>query len=161
MRFQTEHRFAAPVGAVIALLVDPAFHRALRLPDLSLLEAGSHTQGGRTVLRLRYDFVGHLDPVAKRMLGHRRLTWLQELRLDRTTGAGRLSFEAEADPRRLHGAAEVTLGSRDGGTVRRLDGELVAAVPLMGRTAARRITPGILRRLDIEARAVDEHLRVG
>jgi Protein of unknown function (DUF2505) len=114
-----------------------------------------------TVLRLRYDFVGHLDPLARRLLGGRRLTWLQELRLDRTSGAGRLTFAAEAEPRRLHGRADVVIESDDGGTRRTLDGELVVEVPVVGRNAERRIVPGLLRRLDIEAAALDEHLRSG
>lgn len=101
--------------------------------------------------RLRYDHVGHLDPIARWLLGDRRLTWIQDLRLDRTSGVGRLSFEAEADPARLHGAADVTLESVDGGTVRRLDDQLVVAVPLIGPRAERRILPGLVRRLDIKA----------
>ena len=39
-----------------------------------------------------------------------------------------------------------------------VDGELVVDVPLVGAMAERRIVPGLLRRLDIEAAAVDEHL---
>ena len=161
MRFLAEHRYVAPIDAVTAGLVDPAFHRQLELPDLELLEVvDSHTDGNQSVLRLRYDFVGHLDPMARRLLGPgRRLTWVQDLRLDRASGAGRLSFEADADPRRLHGAADVVLAPDDGGTVRRLDGDLVVAVPLIGTTAERRIVPGLLRRLDIEAAALDERLR--
>jgi hypothetical protein len=39
-----------------------------------------------------------------------------------------------------------------------LDGELVVAIPGVGRMAERRIVPGLLRRLDIEADAVDAEL---
>jgi Protein of unknown function (DUF2505) len=161
VRFVAEHRFVAPVDAVIAGLTDPAFHRELQLPDLKLLDVDGHTNRSETVLRLRYDFVGHLDPFARRLLGDRRLTWLQELRLDRASGAGRLTFEAEADPRRLHGRADVAVEARDGATRRRLDGELVVAVPVVGISAERRIVPGLLRRLDIEADALDQRLRSG
>jgi Protein of unknown function (DUF2505) len=160
VRFHAEHRFAGPVGAVIALLVDPAFHRSLQLPDLALPEVvESDTTGNQPRLRLRYNFVGQLDPIARRLLGGRDLTWAQELCIDRTSGLGRLSFAADADPERLHGAADVALEATDGGTVRRVDGELVVVVPLIGGSAERRILPGLLRRLDIEARAVDERLR--
>ena len=161
MHFVVEHRFAAPVEAVIAGLTDPAFHRELQLPDLKLLDVADNTNGSETVLRLRYDFVGHLDPFARRLLGDRRLTWLQELRIDRTSGAGRLMFEAEADPRRLHGRADVPLGPDDGGTRRTMDGKLVVAVPVVGSRAERSIVPGLLRRLDIEADALDQRLRSG
>jgi hypothetical protein len=161
MHFAAEHRFAAPVGAVIAGLTDPAFHRGLQLPDLKLLDVDVHPNQSETVLRLRYDFVGHLDPLARRLLGGRRLTWLQELRLDRASGGGRLTFAAEADPRRLHGRADVVIEPDDGGTRRTLDGELVVEVPVVGGNAERRIVPGLLRRLDIEAAALDQRLRSG
>ncbi|MGH9216107.1 MAG: DUF2505 family protein [Acidimicrobiales bacterium] len=159
VRFAAEHRFDAPVDAVVAGLTDPAFHRELQLPDLKLLDVDTHANQAEAVLRLRYDFVGHLDPFARGLLGDRRLTWLQELRLDPSTGAGRLTFEAEADPRRLHGRAAVALEPSGGGTRRRLDGELVVAVPVVGSRAERRIVPGLLRRLDIEADALDRRLR--
>jgi len=163
MRFHAEHRFPGSVSAVGALLVDPEFHRELELPDLRLLEVvdgdtGGSVSSGESHLRLRYDFVGHLDPLASKLLAGRRLTWVQDLRVDRSRGTGRLSFEAEAAPDRLHGAADMVLESVDGGTVRRLDGELVVAVPLMGRRAEGRIVPGVLRRLDIEAVAMAERL---
>jgi hypothetical protein len=161
MHFTAEHRFAAPVDAVIAGLTDPAFHRGLQLPDLKLLDADVQPNQSETVLRLRYDFVGHLDPLARRLLGGRRLTWLQELRVDRASGAGRLTFAAEADPRRLHGRADVVIEPDDGGTRRTLDGELVVEVPIVGGNAERRIVPGLLRRLDIEASALDQCLRSG
>jgi Protein of unknown function (DUF2505) len=161
MRFAAEHRFASPVDAVIAGWTDPAFHRELQLPDLRLLDVDGHTNETETVLRVRYDFVGHLDPLARRLLGGQRLTWVQELRLDPDSGAGRLTFQAEADPRRLHGSAAVTLEPSGGGTRRRLDGELVVAVPMVGSSAERRIVPGLLRRLDIEAAALDRRLGSG
>jgi Protein of unknown function (DUF2505) len=161
VHFAVEHRFAAPIDAVIAGLTDPAFHRELQLPDLALLDVEDRANGTEAVLRLRYDFVGHLEPFARRLLGDRRLTWLQELRLDRSTGTGRLTFEAEADPRRLHGRAQVSLAPDDGGTRRRLDGELIVAAPVVGNMAERRILPGLLRRLDIEAEALDRRLRSG
>jgi hypothetical protein len=158
MRFAAEHRFAAPVDAVIAGLTDPEFHRGLQLPDLKLLDVDVQPNQSETVLRLRYDFVGHLDPLARRLLGGRRLTWLQELHLD-GSGTGRLTFAAEADPRRLHGRADVAIEPDDGGTRRRLDGDLVVDVPVVGRNAERRIVPGLLSRLEIEAAALDRHLR--
>jgi Protein of unknown function (DUF2505) len=161
MHFAAEHPFAAPVDAVIAGLTDPAFHRGLQLPDLKLLDVDVHPNQSETVLRLRYDFVGNLDPLARRLLGGRRLTWLQELRLERASGAGRLTFATEADPRRLHGRADVVIGPDDGGTRRTLDGELVVDVPIVGGNAERRIVPGLLRRLDIEAATLDQRLRSG
>lgn len=160
-KFRAEHRFRGPVDQVAALLTSAAFHRTLALPDLSLPEVvADDVDGDRAHLQLRYEFVGSLDPIAQRLLGGRRLTWLQDLDLDRSTGKGRLRFAAEAEPKRLHGKADFTLAA-DGsgpGSVRRLDGELTVAVFGVGGMAEGRIVPGLRRRLDIEAAELDDQL---
>lgn len=160
-RFRAEHHFRGPVDQVAALLTSADFHRTLALPDLSLPEVmADEVDGDRARLQLRYEFVGSLDPIAQRLLGGRRLTWLQDLDLDRSTGAGRLRFAAEAEPKRLHGKADFTLAP-DGpgpGSVRRLDGELTVAVFGVGGMAEGRIVPGLRRRLDIEAAELDRRL---
>jgi hypothetical protein len=147
---------------VAALLVDAAFYLNLALPDLSLpqvIEEGA--KGDEAVLRLRYEYVGSLDPIGQRLLGSSRLAWIQEVRVDKSEGTGVLRFEAEKDPKRLHGAADFALIEVGGSTLRRIDGELVVAVPGIGRMAERRIVPGLLRRMDIEAQALDEELSRG
>lgn len=159
MRFQVEHRFDGPPDAVAALLVDADFYQDLDLPDLSRPEVLSSGSGGEhPVLRLRYEFVGSLDPFARRLLGHHRLAWNQVVRLDPSARSGELTFAAAADPKRLHGSAQFTLEQDDGGCLRRLSGEVVVAVPLIGPPAERKIVPGVLRRLDVEADAVNARL---
>ena len=162
MRFTARHHFEAPPEAVAAVLTDPAFHVGLHLPDLSRPEVVEHSSGDDTdLLRLRYEFTGSLDPVARRLLGSRRLSWIQEVQINRATGRGTLSFGAEADARRLHGSARFTLDADDGGTTRQITGELVVAVPGVGGMAERRIVPGLTRRLDIEAAALQRRLASG
>lgn len=150
VRFTARHRLDGPPARVAAALCDPAFHLALRLPDLSAPEVLDHGSGH---IRLRYEFTGTLDPLARRLLAGRRLTWVQELHLD--GAGGRLRMAAEAAPDRLHGAATVALVPDGDATLRLLDGELTVAVPLVGAGAERRIVAGILRRLDIEAEALN------
>lgn len=163
VRFHVEHQFSGPVDALTALLLDPGFHTGLKLPDVSLPEVvSSGRDGGDDVLKLRYEYTGSLDPIARRLLGNRKLAWLQELRLDRAKGTGMLSFHAEAEPRKLHGSARCALTAApggSGGSVRRLDGELKVAIPLVGGTAEGRIIDGLKRRLDVEAEALDARLR--
>ncbi len=162
VRFHAEHRFHGSEQEVLAVLVDPSFALGLSLPDLSQPELiDSSDDGTIAVMRLRFQFVGSLDPVARRLIGSGRLAWIQEVRMDRSKAAGSLRFEAEQDPRRLHGSADYKLRAQGGVTVRRLDGELVVAVPGIGRMAERRILPGIVRRLDIEAEAIDDRLAGG
>jgi hypothetical protein len=160
VRFHAEHHFNAAGAAVATLLADPTFYLDLSLPDLSRPEIlEQRRDGGEAVLRLRYEFEGSLDPIAQRLLGSSRLAWIQEVRIDGAAGSGALRFEAEKDPKRLHGAADFALVPDGEGTIRRLDGELVVAVPGIGRMAERRIVPGILKRMDVEAQAIDDQLR--
>lgn len=159
MRFQAEHAFKGPSGVVAALLTDPDFYQGLDLPDLSRPEVlRSSSDGGQSILRLRYEFVGTLDPIARRLVGANRLAWDQEVRIEHSAGSGTLTFGASADPSRLRGSAQFTLEGQDGRCVRRLRGELTVALALIGPSAEKRIVPGILRRLDIEAEAVNTAL---
>jgi hypothetical protein len=160
VRFRIEHQFPGSIDALTALLLDPGFHTGLKLPDVSLpTVVDATTDGPHDVLRLRYEYTGSIDPIARRILGNRKLTWLQELRLDRAKGTGRLAFHAEAEPRKLHGSAHCALTADGADSVRRLDGELKVAIPLVGGTAERKIIEGLKRRLDVEAQALDERLR--
>jgi hypothetical protein len=161
VRFEAEHHFPAPAHDVYDVVLDPAFHLHLELPDLSSPEGIEQTtdgEGGSARLVLRYEFVGQLDAMARRLLAGRRLTWRQDLAIDRARGTGTLTFGAEADPDRLHGQADLVFTDEGGGTHRRIDGELVVGVPVVRRMAEARIVPGLLRRLDIEAQAVRERL---
>jgi hypothetical protein len=162
VRFHAEHQFSGSVQAVEALMVDSAFYLDLALPDLSKPELLERSETGDvTVLRLRYNYVGNLDPLAHRLLGSNRLAWIQETRADRSAGSGMVSFVAEKDAKRLHGSSDFELTAAGGGTVRHMDGELIVAVPGIGGMAERRIVPGVLRRLDIEAQAIEDQLHAG
>ncbi len=145
-----------------SLLASPEFYLGLVLPDLSqpeLLDERQETNA--KVIRLRYAYEGSLDPIALRLLGANQLKWVQEVRVDLSAASGSLHFEAESDPRRLHGSASFVLTANASGSVRRLDGELVVAIPAIGRMAERRIVPGVLQRLDVEAEAIEGHLQSG
>jgi hypothetical protein len=162
VRFHAEHRLHGSQEAVVVVLSDPAFYLGLELPDLSSPELLEHgTDGDEALVRLRYEFVGSLDPMAQRLIGSGRLAWVQEVRVDQSTGSGTLRFEAEKNPRQLHGAADFVLEPDGTGTVRTIAGELVVALPGIGRMAERRIVPGLVRRLDIEAEALDDQLQRG
>jgi Protein of unknown function (DUF2505) len=159
VRFRVQHRFRAPVGAVVEVLFDPEFHRGLELPDVRLLDVVDHrADGDAALLALRFEYVGRLDTNVRRLLRGRRLTWVQELAVERATGDGRLSFAAENAPDRLHGKAEFRLGTEGDGTVWDLSGDVRVRVPLVGPGAERAITNGFLERLDVEVEAIGEHL---
>lgn len=162
MRFVAEHHFEAPPAKVVARLADPAFHLGLALPDLGPAELLEHqVQGESTVLRLRYEYTGELDPRARRLLGGRRLSWVQELRVDRGAGSGTLRMQAEAAPSNLNGQARFEVLPSGHGSVRTVHGELRVGVPIIGPMAERRIVPGIVARLNVEAAELDRQVSAG
>jgi hypothetical protein len=160
MRFRAEHHVGAPVADVADRIADPDFHLHLELPDLALptlLDEVRDPEG--VLLRLRYEFTGSLDPIVRRLIGAERPAWVQEIQVDLRTDTGAIRFEAERQPRLLRGSASFVLADDgSGGTVRTLEGELVVGVPGMGRMAERRLIPGIVSRMDEEARALDADL---
>jgi hypothetical protein len=159
--FEVEHEFAASRSAVADVLCDPAFQAGLDLPDLGRPEVIESSDKGTTrLLRLRYEYVGQLDSVARRILGNRKLTWVQELELDTATYRGTLGFAAEQNADRLGGSAEVAITTldEDRSSQRRIAGDLYVRVPVVGGPAERRIVPGLVRRLDVEAAALATEL---
>jgi hypothetical protein len=161
VHFEVEHDFPGSCAQVADVLCDPAFQTQLDLPDLSRPEVVERSVDGTTrLLRLRYEYTGQTDGIARRIVGGRKLTWIQELRLDTATFTGRLSFSAEEDPGRLNGSAAVSIVAVGGDdhSHRRIAGDLHVRIPLVGGTAEKRIVPGLVRRLDVEAAALAKEL---
>ena len=159
MQFTTEHRFPGSPQQVAALMVDPAFETAVDLPDLSTPEVLEHTEAADgTILRLRYEYTGQLDGLAKRITAGRQLTLVQMVQLEVAAATGQFTLVAEADPGRVHGAATITIAADGAESIRRFDGDFVVKVPLMGGTIEKRLLPGILSRFDVEAAALAARL---
>ena len=161
VRFTTEHRFEAPSLAVMAAMVDGSLYASLELPDLGLpevLEQPEPPDAAELALRLRYHYTGSLDPIARTLLGGRELFWLQEVRIDPAAHRGEMRFASEEQPDRLHGSAQLSFEALGNATVRRLDGEVIVGIPLVGGAAERRVIDGLLRRLEIESDAIARHL---
>ena len=76
---------------------------------------------------------------------------MQELRLDVSTGVGELAFSADEDPGRVNGAATVAITPTTGGSHRAIRGAFRIRIPLVGGTAEKKIVPGLVRRLHVEA----------
>jgi hypothetical protein len=143
----------------MAAMVDADLYAKLQFPDLSPPEVlGRNSDGNRTSLQLRFAFTGRLDPLGRRLVGTDQLSWSQEVEVDTTTCTGRLTFASEDPSRRLHGEADITFHPEHDGTSRRIDGDLVVAVPLVGAAVERRIVAGFLRNLDLEAQVIRDQL---
>jgi hypothetical protein len=160
VKFAVDHDFDGTVAAVAGALTDPAFHTSVDLPDVSRPEVvESTTDGARRTLVLRYEFVGSLDPIVHKLLAGRKLTWLQTLTIDTQTGNGTLTFAFEGDAKRLSGEANIALtATTPNRTHQHTDGELRVRVPVLGGSAEKRIVPGIVARLDVEADALQRWL---
>jgi hypothetical protein len=161
MRFSVDHELPGSVTAVADVLLDPNFQTHLDLPDLSRPEVvDASTSGTTSSLKLRYEFTGKVDPIVNKLMRNKKLTWVQELRLDRATGRGKLTFAAELDPKRLFGEADMTLEAVDDDETRRhIRGDLHVKVPVIGGSAEKKIVPGLVRRLDVEAAEVTAALK--
>ena len=155
MQFHAEHHFSSPAVDVMGAMVDSDLYADLQFPDLSQPEVlGRNSEGSRTSLKLRYAFIGRLDPLGRRLVGTDQLSWIQEVEVDTTALAGRLTFASEDRSRRLHGEALITFHPERDGTSRQIDGNLVVAVRFVGAAVERRIVAGLLRDLDLEAQAI-------
>ena len=160
MQFEREHEFAGTVEQVASIMSDPAFQTQLDLPDLARPDVVAHEVDGTTRrLTLRYAYIGQLDPIAQKVVGGRKLTWVQDLRIDVATGVGTLGFTADGVGGRADGTASVTITATGDGSCRReIRGDFRIKIPLVGGKAERAIVPGLARRLDVEAEAVNAAL---
>jgi uncharacterized protein DUF2505 len=153
--FSAQHEFAASPATVAATMTDPDFVRTVELPDLEPAEVlEHHADAGGRVIKYRYRFVGHLDPIARRVLGKDRISWVQEVRVDAGDEHGVLAVVPDVRADRLKFAGEYRLEANGGATVRSLQGELSIKVPLIAGRAEQHILPGLLRRIDLEAEAL-------
>ncbi len=157
VKLTATHHFGASPAAVRAAMVDREFYAHLFLPDLEPpVVVDRRETGDRVELRLRFAFTGRLDPIARRIVGGDRVSWIQELLLDGTACELRVHPEARRIPVTCSG--RFVLAPQGDGCRRTLDGELRVKVPLIGAQAERALAPGITRRLDLEAVALDGYL---
>jgi hypothetical protein len=160
VQFEREHEFAGTVEQVATLMSDPNFQAMLDLPDLSRPDVVAHEVEGTThLLTLRYEYIGQLDPIAQKVVGGRKLTWVQDLRVDVATGVGTLGFSADGVGGRADGTATVTITATGDASCRReIRGDFRIKIPLVGAKAEKAIVPGLERRLDVEASEVAAEL---
>jgi len=160
VQFEREHEFAGTVEQVASLMSDPNFQTMLDLPDLARPDVVAHEVDGTTHrLTLRYEYIGQLDPIAQKVVGGRKLTWVQDLRIDVATGVGTLGFTADGVGGRADGTATVAITATGDASCRReIRGDFRIKIPLVGGKAEKAIVPGLERRLDVEASEVAAEL---
>jgi hypothetical protein len=160
VKLRSSHIFSAPAAAVCAGMADADFYATLDLPDLERPELLVRAENGaQTDVHLRFTYTGRLDPVARRIVGRDHVTWVQRLVVDASARTCALTVAPEIGVVPVSCEGTFTMHDADGGQcLRTLDGELRVKVPVIGGRAERSLAPGITRRLELEAAALDAYL---
>jgi hypothetical protein len=160
VKFRLDHTFDAPLDAVEAAMVDPAFLEGTRLPDVGPPKVLSRAEDGDTVtLRVSYHYTGSLDSLARRVLRTSDVNWVQETVLDRQTHRTTFTVIPKVYPERFQCGGEMQLTDSANGVERVIDGELKIKVPIFGGRAEGLIVPGLRSRMNREAELLDEWLK--
>jgi hypothetical protein len=159
VRLTASHHFTASIGDVCDAMGDPAFYAELRLPDVDPPELVSRTtEGVRVDVHVRFTYTGRLDPIARRIVGHDHVSWVQQLQIDASTTSAALQVVPAVGMVPVTCTGTFALRAEADGCARTLDGDLRIKVPIIGSRAEKSLAPGILRRLDIEAAALEAFL---
>jgi uncharacterized protein DUF2505 len=160
VKFELEHRFGAPLAAVEQAMVDPAFLESTRLPDVGPPDVLSREESGTVVtLRVRYEYTGGLDSLARRVLRSGDVSWVQETTLDRGTHRTEFNVVPKVYPDRFRCSGTMQLHEEGTGTRRLIDGELRIKVPVFAGRAEGLILPGLRSRMNREAELLDEWVK--
>jgi len=146
VEFRLEQVFPGPVEAVEAALTDPSFLERLgQLPKLGRPELLTQREEGPVLVqRTRYRFVGDLSRAVTRVVDPARLTWVEELTLDRSSHRGTFRIQPDHYADRLRCAGTMQLLPESGGSTRRVTrGDLVVRMPLVGHRVERAIVSGM------------------
>src|SRR3954453_656680 len=153
MRFSLDQELAADADEVLAALLDPALLQSMDgLPNLGAPKLLSQERDGDVVVqRVHYEFTGTLSAAVTRVIDPRNITWIDESTYD--LAARRATFRVIPDhyANKLRCSGVQTFVAGDGGTLRRLEGDLSVSVPLVGRVVERAIVAGLQDPLRAEA----------
>jgi hypothetical protein len=160
VKLAASHIFGAPAAAVCEAMGDPNFYASLELPDVEAPEVLVRTADGERVdIHVRFTYSGKLDAIARRIVGSDHVTWVQRLVIDSASRSCALTVVPAAGVVPVTCVGTFELHDADGEQcLRTLDGELRVKVPIIGGRAEKSLAPGILRRLDVEAEAMNAYL---
>jgi len=160
MKFDLVHRFGAPLNTVEEAMVDPVFLEGTRLPDVAPPKVLERDESGDVVtLRVRYEYTGSLDTLARRVLRTGDVSWVQETTLDRTRHRTEFKVVPKVYPERFECGGTMQLHPEGEGTRRVIAGELKIKVPIFGGRAEGLILPGLRSRMNREAELLDEWVK--
>ena len=140
--------------------VDPALLAHLGAqPDLGSPELLERVEEGDAVaLRVRYRFAGELSGAVTRVVDRDRLTWVQELELDRSRATTTFRIVPDHYANLLRSAGTITVVDGGGGALRVTAAHVKVTMPFVGGSVERAIVSGLREHAAAEERVVAEWL---
>lgn len=164
MRFTAEQTFTADPTTVLTAYASPALYESLpEFGRIALVEVVDHsTSDGRIDLRLRYRFTAPLPAAATAIIDPEKLTWVQHTSFDTGARTAEITFHPDHYADKMTASAAGSFeASSDGGTLRRISGDLKVRVPLVGSKVEKVIVEGLEEHLAEESRLVAAQLGGG
>lgn len=160
MDFRIEQSIAAPIDAVEAAQLDPAFVAQLgELPKIGHAELISQEADGDIVdQELRYVFQGDLSAAVRAVVDPNKISWILESRFERSAHRSTWRIIPDHYGERLtaHGTTHLVA---DGDSTRRItDGTVKVHMALVGGRVERAIVSGLKEHAEAEAAALNRFL---
>jgi hypothetical protein len=162
VRFDLSHSFDPEPDVVARTLLDPDFQASLEgvasLKERSVLSQQEET-GGRVVRRVRCVLDIEISGPARRFLGGKPPSWIQEEHWDPTTMRWDWVIQPEVAKELLSASGHTVLSDDGAGTHRIVSGEVRVHVPIYGGRVEGWIVEGITRAYDEEADRLSAWMR--
>ena len=160
MRFHAEQRFSVPSDRLLALFTDADFYSTLTgLPKISVPEIVDHSASGDTVrISMRQRYTGDLPSAALAFIDPARLTWVEELVFDLSERRATTRLLPDHYPDRLTCSGVYVFADSDGGSTRRLEGELKVRAPLVGGRVEQALVSGLQEHAAAEQQLIESRL---
>ncbi|MGH2756760.1 MAG: DUF2505 domain-containing protein [Actinomycetota bacterium] len=154
MKFELSHAFDPDPQVVARALLDPDFQASLKgvgsLKERSVLLQQEET-GGRVMRRVRCVLDIDISGPARRFLGDKPPSWIQEEHWDPATARWDWVIQPEVARELLSASGHTVLSNDGGGTLRTVVGDVRVHVPIYGGRVEKWLVEGITRAYDEEA----------
>ena len=167
MKFQIDDRFSASLADFEKLLDDPALHDKLAqaMPGIERIEPLERVDEGQTIRRrVRYTpkTEGKIPAFGRGVVKSSMLRWIEESSYDKA--AHKFDYrilpnlpESWRDRFSSHGSYQLMQSGSE--VVRRIEGEIVVRVPLLGRTIEKMLVREVTENFRAESTAMSAMLR--
>lgn len=160
VKFNFEQRWSADADDVMAILTDQDFWEGLSgLTTTSAPEVlGVDIRGSTTVIRLHYRLAVDLPTEAARFIDTSNVSWIQETVWNLDDRSAKVAFLPDQAGRLIGASATTRLLQSEGGSVRKISGEVKVRIPLLGSRVERAIVEGVGDHLAEETALVQNQL---